>query len=379
MSPEELVTKAVTHIMFSNPFFASLVPRVGIYPKKDIPTAQTNGKVIYYNPDFVKNLNVYEIAGVIIHEVLHCAMLHCSPSRHGGRDRNLWGQATDYAINDIILDIPQVQLPDGALIDDRFSDVTAEEVYAILKDEQPQGGTPSPEGTFCGELGEPEEGTSAADDVFNEQEWKAAVAHAAQESKKAGNMPGKLEQLFKAILEPKLPWEDVLYNFMDVPGLGKKTWTRPNKRYLSMGIHLPTPVPKFTGDFVCAIDVSGSMSNDMVSMVINQVAYITSIIKPNSVTLMQHDTNVKKPVAVYETEDEFPEDVPILGRGGTDFIPVFEYIDQEFDDPPSAVIMLTDGEGPCPQDQPDYPVLWIIVDNDDLTMPWGEHAWINTN
>ena len=53
------------------------------------------------------------------------------------------------------------------------------------------------------------------------------------------------------------------------------------------------------------------------------------------------------------------------GRGGTDFRPVFQWVESEIRsggiDCPDAIIYLTDGYGSFPERAPDMPVLWVCA------------------
>ena len=52
------------------PFFGSVVASVDYKENKGIPTAGTDGKTIYYNPDFLESLSVEQQTFVFAHESL---------------------------------------------------------------------------------------------------------------------------------------------------------------------------------------------------------------------------------------------------------------------------------------------------------------------
>jgi len=370
-----LIAKAVTHIIWSVEFFASLVPRLEFLRSDKHDTFATDYRHIFYNVNFVEQLSLYQVAGSIVHEVLHCSMLH--NSRRGSRHPLLWNMACDYAINLIIDKIANLELPDGILLDHRFENMTAEQIYDILLQELSDPDSGEFIFILSGDLLPPAADKSQR--AIDEQEWKAAVSHAVNAAKKAGKLPGGLENLFQPLLKPKLPWRQILENFLNIPQPSNRSWNRPNKKYLSRHIHLPTTKYDTTGDLVMAVDTSGSMNDSMVQVVLNQVAYVVSIIKPQSCTLIQHDAVITR-TDKFDYTDEFPSGIKIHGRGGTDFHPVFKTVG-EMDEPPSALILLTDGYGPWPVEAPDYPVLWILVDSPELEeqISYGEVACINSS
>jgi predicted metal-dependent peptidase len=108
-----------------------------VVPAPGFPTMATDGRRIVYNPAFVEKLSQAELEGVLAHEVMHLALAH--HCRRGERDAQLWNQATDYAINPILIN-NGVTLPKDALIDPTFADLGAEEIYArLLKQGQDSG------------------------------------------------------------------------------------------------------------------------------------------------------------------------------------------------------------------------------------------------
>jgi predicted metal-dependent peptidase len=58
-----------------------------------------------------------------------------------------------------------------------------------------------------------------------------------------------------------------------------------------------------------------------------------------------------------------------VGGGGTDFAPVFEYVEQQ-GLAPQALVFLTDLYGPFPEREPHYPVIWVSTSSQ--VAPFGE-------
>ena len=83
---------------------------------------------------------------------------------------------------------------------------------------------------------------------------------------------------------------------------------------------------------------------------------------------------------IENVQDFESEDLPIdsllrpKGGGGTDFRPVFRYIEEEGYEP-ACLVMLTDGYcDSFPSLEPEYPVLWIVFGNTKFDPPFGEVA-----
>lgn len=59
----------------------------------------------------------------------------------------------------------------------------------------------------------------------------------------------------------------------------------------------------------------------------------------------------------------------VSGGVGTDFRPVFEFIDQEISYP-TLLVYFTDGDGTFPDDEAPYDVLWVMPEVNEV--PFGE-------
>lgn len=82
------------------PFFGSVVTNVDYKESKDIIAAATDGKTIYYNPDFLDELSISEQTFIFAHEVCHIAFNHILRSEN--KDHDLWNIATDAVINQFL-------------------------------------------------------------------------------------------------------------------------------------------------------------------------------------------------------------------------------------------------------------------------------------
>jgi predicted metal-dependent peptidase len=103
----------------SNPFFSSLMMMAPTIFTSDVPTAATDGVRMFYNSQFMKKLSLREFAGVVVHEVLHAALLHLP--RRGNRHPYLWNIAADIQVNSLIRSQMSLQkeldLPEGVVED----------------------------------------------------------------------------------------------------------------------------------------------------------------------------------------------------------------------------------------------------------------------
>lgn len=124
-------------------FYAPLVMRLDFVESLDVPTMATDGKHLFYNPEYACNLSEDERIGVIVHEVNHCASLH--HVRMGFRPIEQWNVACDYPTNENVLKAG-FTLPNGLLVNPEFYGMSGEDVYNVLFPPiPPQKDEPEPE------------------------------------------------------------------------------------------------------------------------------------------------------------------------------------------------------------------------------------------
>ena len=92
--------------------------------------------------------------------------------------------------------------------------------------------------------------------------------------------------------------------------------------------------------------------------------------------MIQCDREIQEDV-IYDMDRPFiPDDFKLMGGGGTDFRPVFDII-QESDDVPEILLYLTDGYGVAPREEPNYPVVWGVIEGGIVPSDWGQAIGID--
>lgn len=398
----QAIGKAKTRLILSKDarsvFFASLVMRLKFKPDWEVNTAATDGRRIVYNPDFVTGLAEQELIGLLAHEVLHCTNKHFA--RRGERDPELWNVACDLAINPLLSE-SRFELPEGALFpsEGKYSHLTAglsaEEYYAALTqpeplgdesgagssadqsgspgddddesaDDQDQTGSPSAgrsDPGNCGGVIDPinDDGQPAdiPDQKQLDQEWTVNTAAAQQAAQRRGELSAGLARLCETVLAPAVDWKAQLREFITRPSKRDYNWRRPSRRYIHRGLYLPSLHSLEIGHIVAAIDCSGSINETMLERFAAELNDIAAQ-AVCQITILYHDSDV---VRIQEwTPDEGPLTLEMCGGGGTNHRPVFEWIDQNTEEPPAVVVCLTDLYSTFPQGEPDYPTLWVSTE-----------------
>lgn len=404
MKAKERITAARAALVLDHPFFGALVLRLRLVEDPGCKTLWTEGERLGYNPDYVMSLSPSRLQAALAHEVLHCAGGH--PWRRGCRDRGLWNQAADYAINHVLKDA-DFDVGEDWLLNPSFNGLSAEEIYDILAD-QPSGGGgsgsrgmgnaqaqgdaqsggPPKEKENDGQGGtdgeEPGEGDPKADDgpedfgpgevrdapqdkaSQSEAEWRVAVAAAAKAAKVMGRLPGNLERFVEEAVEPRIDWRQILRRFVQSAAREDYSWKTPNPRYAPLGMYLPSLRSETMGPIVVFVDTSGSIGDAELSAFSAEIRSIAEEARPETLWVVYADADVHR-------ADEFPmgEGVEInpIGGGGTDFRPAFEWVEKNALSP-SCAVYLTDMHGRFPDAPPEYPVLWVATT--EVKAPWGE-------
>jgi predicted metal-dependent peptidase len=369
--------KAKIRLVLNEPFFATIALKMKYIEDSTIETCCINGTEIKYNPEFINSLTVDEITGLLAHEVLHVSSLH--HLRQGSRDGKTWNKACDYAINPM-LQSHKFKLPANGLIDNRFGNMNAEGIYKILKEQEDQNnqqqqqsnepgqgnGQPKPE-----DFGQVEQPTKDPGKLTEmEAEAKQMIAQAANAAKQAGKISGDLERLVKELIEAKIDWKEVLNRFVAEQAKNDYTWSKPNTRYLSMGLYLPKLENLELGKIAFSIDTSGSINIELLNQFCSELQEASQLFN-FPVTAIHCDNKINK---VEELEQDSVI-VPV-GGGGTSFRPPFEYIESENLEI-KAMVYFTDGRCYRYPVEPDYPVLWAVYGNKDFAPPFGEVLSIN--
>lgn len=377
MIAEDKMEKARTILILDHYFFGHLTMKLTLAENDNCPTAMTDGNRLVYSPQYIDTLSIQKCVGLNAHEVMHCAMGHFW--RGGDKDPKGWNIACDYEINGILLK-ENFELPDGALYNPAYDNLSAEQIYNRLPKTGKKGGKKGKEGEADEQSNDMDPGKCGgvmqAKGTKEEQkelsaEWKSATSQAAQMAKKQGLLPGHLEIPINDVLNPPLPWYILLRDFVEKTARTDYNFLRPNRRYISGGIILPSLISEELSEVCIVIDTSGSTYSIQGDFAKEVSAVLASY--QTTIRLIYCDAQVHSE-EVYATHD-LPIKLKPIGGGGTSFIPAFEYIEKK-GYTPSCMLFLTDLYGTFPPKEPAYPVMWITPNEDKA--PFGMTVKFNS-
>lgn len=378
----------------------------------------TDGRVLYYDPAFV--LRTYHeskeaLTRSYLHLVLHCVF--CHPFTGLDTDKRLWDLSCDIASESVIceLDLPCTRSDDDGRRRDVLRKIrretgflTAEKIYSALrKDELSICSTGEKlkqleelfradehSAWYIGERQHPAaqavltaEPVSEHDEKSAESEWKDIAGQIEMEietfAKVRGKFASSLVQNLRAVNREKYDYTDFLRKFAAINETVRVSDDEFDYIYYNYGLQQYHKMPLIEPleyredsrirDFVIAIDTSGSVAGEEVQTFLQKTYNILksreSFHSRINVHIVQCDAEIQSDEVITSAEDfdRYIETMEIRGLGGTDFRPVFEYVDRllkegAFSDL-KGLIYFTDGLGIYPPSKPAYKTAFVFVES----------------
>jgi predicted metal-dependent peptidase len=380
LTAEQRLSKAVIAIM-QNPKYVALagVMMIGERAiKDDVPTACTNGRDEYYGRAFVDGLTDAELRFLVLHETYHKLYRHLTTWKHLYEDNaKRANMACDYVINQKIADDNTdgfAVVIKGALIDPQFRDMDSAAVYKLLPDQQDDDDGGDGDG---GGLDDHDwEGAQELSDTDKQELERDLDEAIRQGAMAAGKMGGSLSRDIQDLLQPQVDWREVLRDFISATCSGNdySTWARPNRRFMSSGVYMPSGISEKVDELVLAIDTSGSIRQRELTVFLTEVKKICDTVRPDVVRVLYWDTEVCRDEK-YSAQnlDQLVTSTKPAGGGGTSVHCVPKYM-QEHNIKPQAVICFTDGWLFDGWGQWSSPILWCLLNNDRAKPDVGKYV-----
>lgn len=399
MKPAEKLRSATSYLILHHPFIATPLLRLKLVPTPALDTAGVDGRSIFYNEDFVAGLTFEETIFLLAHEVLHVALAH--HLRRGDRDPKGWNAAADYVINRM-LEQAGFDVIEGGLLNLDYDGWSTERVYKVLMataqralevaqahaigaggasdagdagDSVPGLDDFIPEGaggTVLDMRGEDGKPLSQSERSLREGELSITLRQALQAHGMVQRVDPRTNPFSRAVESRPAGFDarsELAAYLTTTIGRDDYAWARPNPRYLSAGLCLPSlSASQALVDVVVAIDTSSSIDSDLLSFMAGVCEDLFAAYPQTLLRVVYCDSEVRS------TEEITLHDCPVTlsqaqGGGLTRFDPVFDWV-AENGYHPTFLLYMTDLEGPIPED-PGYPVIWLAIDTLYPTPPFG--------
>ena len=301
-------------------FYASILFKMPMIAKDDVQTMATDGKSIFYNPEWSNSLTDEEMDFVRCHEGMHRVLRH--HLRLKGRDSELWNIATDYAINSI-LKKSGMTMPKDGLYSREYEGMSAEKIYKILEKENSDT---RPQPCNWGQVKSSGKEMTEEEIKAEENKIRAEITMGVQQSRNIGELPSDIKQIITEMERSQVDWSSVIRRVVGGDQPEDYTYRRPSRRALHCwNVYNPSTLKSSCGDVAVWVDTSGSVSDKEKQHALGELNAIAEDMQPNSVTIFYGDANVQN-IERYERGDII-ECLNSKGGGGTDPMPIFKYIE----------------------------------------------------
>ena len=370
----------------------------------------TDGFVIYYHGEYLCDL--YRRGRVLVnraylHMVLHC--LFCHMDTMGRRDGRMWNLACDIAAESVIdglyLKCVHIQTPPFRMdwygrLRQRLQVLNAEGVYKALEEMKlTERQLERLEAEFLVDDHQywqlPPDAPKTG--VVRQNQWSNNREKLQTEMETMGN---RQDEDTKSLLEQvqvenrsRYDYRRFLQKFsvlreemlVDEDSFDYVFYTYGLSLYGNMPLVEPLESKEVSRieDFVLVIDTSMSCSGDLVRRCLEETYSVLcqsdSYFKKTNIHIIQCDDQVQQDrrIACRQEMEAYMQEFSIIGQGGTDFRPAFEYVNQmlgrgEFHRL-KGLLYFTDGEGIYPVKRPVYDTAFVFVKEQytDISVP----AW----
>lgn len=392
MNFSEIISKTKLQVRKECQFFGALMLFASIKESTKLDTAATDGRDIFFNKKFLESLTSSEQNALMLHEVLHMALLHVQ--RRQTRDPYVWNIAADIVVNDLIKRNTSFKLPKGAIVDDAYRDKSVEYIYeALLKDNKFKGKKYKLSISDIQLTNEEQEknGIGNGHELTEEEQeevasyWKdkmqvlknsnSLIQNDKYGSHSTGGWPAGMAREVENILEPEINWRNALWKYI---GRTPADFDDLDRRFLYRGLYLEGLMTDAIEVSVC-IDTSGSVSKRLIDQFVAETKGILRAYPHVKCDFFYSDCKLSGPYDINQAEQ-----IPILhGGGGTSFIPFFKYLEKNNSNnfgTHKLSIYLTDGYEAFPNWIPSNPVMWLVSKDGEETknFPFGEVVRIST-
>lgn len=371
-------------------------------PDPAMDRVETEGERLAFSPAFLIRRYGQCPAAVrrgYLHLLLHCLLLH--PFWTPPEDLRRWDLACDLAAEQVIEREarPELVLPPDPVRTQCFQlmgtqALSAQTIYSWLE----QGRFPFPaaelEAAFRFDSHTRWAGRrAAAVTAGTRRKWEGALSYTngCRRGSSAGSQGGSGTEVLSPVPARQYDYSRFLRRFavpreeveLDTESFDYVLYHFGLERYGNLPLIEPLEYREVhrLEELVIAIDTSGSCSRETVQRFLAETYRILSekenFFRKMKVYLIQCDCLVQS-VAVIRSQEEWrqrSQEITIQGRGGTDFTPVFRYVEQLRAKKalcgPRALLYFTDGDGVYPRTKPDYETAFVFLRKPAQVPAWA--------
>lgn len=386
-------------LALENPAFVSAIYLLGEQACPTPGPLWTDGRVLYYHPaTVVDDFSTYKnsIANQMLHIIAHGLLGHFR--KRLGQEDPLFDAAADLKVTAFLENINAADFSRKKLSRETFMTLRAKEHLSLeaiylsptstreaqelvdailpLKTDDHTYWTQTPPPEQSGTV--PSAGTGDDIDAL----WETAQQQAAEglDRQGFGHAAGELSDTFREVEESAVSYREFLQEFITPKELQEIDPDSINRMWYHVGLSLTGDTPLVEPDetredapalkLVIALDTSGSCSGSVMTGFLNE---LLSILRDGGrqmeLTLIQCDAEIQSVQTLSRDDcvEEILSGYDAFGWGGTDFCPVFDYVNklQQDGETIRGLLYLSDGYGSFPDTRPDYPVAFLFPRDED--------------
>lgn len=413
----EILQMAKNKLLVNMRFMDLSLNQFKVFPKPELtPFTASDGQIYIYDPEHIlkaymldENLPIRNF----LHTVLHCVFKHFFVNTLVNQE--MWNLACDIAVESAINDLDLNYLNIGKakeqiqffkLFQKKIQTISAEKIYSYFLSEKLSDDLverlsllfkgddhflwylteeqKKKRGLYGGSDGN---AVIPVERVLLVDKWAGIALRMQTELevfvKSRGTEAGLLTQNLKEVNRERYDYTEFLKKFAVRGEVMKLNPDEFDYNFYTYGLQLYEDMPliepleykevKRIREFVVAIDTSGSTAGDLVQLFVQKTYNILksteSFFTKINLHIIQCDTVIQEDAKITTQEefDTYLKQMKLHGMGGTDFRPVFEYVNamvdnREFENL-KGLIYFTDGCGVFPQKKPPYDTAFVFIDD----------------
>ncbi len=358
---QQKLENAKTKLMLEKPYFGSLVTSIELRVNNNIASINPLGDVLEYNEEYLEVLCVNEVSTILANGAMHQALFHSE--RGEGKVSSVWRLASDYAINDLLVE-NGFMLPPMANYSSRFEKLYAEQIYTTLLDELDL--SENDNDLVDEQQIEEIEEQDFPEELLAQEKYELLLEQLNIKLEKHGDLPKGIERFVERKTQPKISWRDELYRYVNAHAKSDYRMFPPSKKHLYRGVALPSIYGEEL-KIVVAIDTSASIDDELLENFLTELYEIMQVFTHYVIEFIECDSTIQN---IQRLTPQEPLEPTLKGGGGTNFTPVFDHVMQMNEDF-KFLIYFTDGKGSFPNYEPTIDVLWVVPKVEG-EFPFGE-------
>ena len=397
----EILLNARNELYLNLRFMDAALSSLNFVPDFTAEGAGTDGYHYTYQPDFLAGRFMSGrviVNRLYLHSVLHCVFVHMDT--RGKREEGLWNLACDIAVEYLIdsMDMKCLHRPQTPArrecylrLKEKNGVMNAQSIYRCLQEEK------LPEGRYLALMAEfyadnhsywtdENDRPRMASDRKNKWDGMRETMETEMEtfSKKASDEAGELSRQVRIENREQYDYREFLRKFsvmretvqIDTDAFDYIYYDYGLRTYGNMPLIEPleTKEVKKIEEFAVVIDTSMSCSEELVRRFLEQTYTVLSeaesFFTKMNIHVIQCDEKIQSDHIISSAEElaDYMEHMEILGGGGTDFRPAFQYVDSLIQKKAftglKGLIYFTDGYGMFPVKMPSYDTVFVFMRDD---------------